>query len=183
MNKVLIGIAVAVVLLAGCRAGQDELNAVILERDQLQAQVDELEGDLQEAILLSEDLDEKNSELTDASTELEESNANLLDSMISGLRDEIESLEDSLMCSYDPPHINYSSQDIVASGLQVFVEDHLGNVRRNEWNILRGNAYLSKHTLFMNDGISLEFLVSFDEPDFGWNNGVFFINEACWLDI
>lgn len=109
MNKVLIGIAVAVVLLAGCRTGQDEVNAVTLERDQLQAQVDELEGDLQEAILLSEDLDEKNSELTDASAELEESNVNLLDSMISGLRDEIDSLEAKLMCSYNPPHINYSS--------------------------------------------------------------------------
>jgi len=183
MNKVLIGIAVAVVLLAGCRTGQDEVNAVTLERDQLQAQVDELEGDLQEAILLSEDFDEKNSELTDASAELEESNVNLLDSMISGLRDEIDSLEAKLMCSYNPPSINYSSQDIVASGLQVFVEDNWGSVRRYEWNILRGNAKLSKHTLFMKDGIFVEFLVYFDEPDLGWNNGVFFIDEACWLDI
>lgn len=183
MNKVLIGIAAAMVLLAGCRAGKDELNAVTLERDQLQAQVDEMEGDLQEIILLSEEQNEKNSELTDASAELEESNTNLLDSMISGLRDEIESLEESLKCRDNPPQINYISQDIVASGLQVFVEDHWGNVRRNEWNIIRGNSYLSKHTFFMDDGISLEFLVYFDEPDFGWNNGVFFINEACWLDI
>ncbi len=183
MNKVLIGIAVAGVLLAGCRTGQDELNALTLERNQLQARVDELEVELQEVILLSEDLNETNSELTDASAELEESNVNLLDSMISGLRDEIDSLEAKLMCSYNPQHINYSSQDIVASRLQVFVEDHWGSVRRNEWNILRGNAKLSKHTLFMNDGTSVEFLVYFDEPDLGWNKGVFFIDEACWLDI
>lgn len=86
-------------------------------------------------------------------------------------------LENSIMCKDKPKEINFSSNSTVSASLKDWLDK--SNYKKATWEAIWSNSKTSTHTI--TEEYTHRFIVYFDEPNLGFKNAVFYIDEVCWL--
>lgn len=88
-----------------------------------------------------------------------------------------------LQCPWSVP-FDFSNNDTVHQGIKDFVNQNFGKVTDSNWEpVYSGSDNTTFHHFYTEGGYYNLFIVFLDDPNEGTSNGVFDINDQCWINL
>jgi len=145
--------------------------------DPLEAEEQEASAQLEELQALFDEVSTRNSTLS--------GNLQSHYEIIVNLRQTLDRAEIALDCPFRSHKFSYETNDEMVKELQDFVRTFYGSPIDYEWDYIWTNAHAALHEVNVDDEedglVGYKFIVYYGDVR-EETNGVFFLNEVCWLD-